>query len=360
MALIPTVLAIAIFLVFPFGQLLRLSLFGINFPLIDTLIPLLAFSNIGYLYFNKKLLISNRYLLYFSLWAIILLIFHSLISGFSPSAFFYLIRLIALLSFIIFPPVYLFSLRPLNHLIFIALITSVIFGLIQYLFWPDFTYFDAFNWDPHLYRLVGSFFDPTFTALIYLVFLIYLFFQKRTFSNRFLMALVYLSLALTYSRSTYLAFIIAFSYLSIHLKKPKIFLVSFIIVLAAVLILPRQPGEGTKLERTSSIRAKIENYRQGIKLYSQSPLIGIGYNRLPQVRADLPSDSHAIAGFDSSLLTILITTGPLGLFLFSLGILKYLKQSSLLKKTIFVALLVHSLFANSLLYPWIFLISIFI
>jgi O-antigen ligase len=121
-----------------------------------------------------------------------------------------------------------------------------------------------------------------------------------------------------------------------------------------IILLPRQPGEGTKLERTSSIYAKIENYQEGIVLFSKSPLIGHGYNNLSFVRNYNP-DSHAASGFDGSLLTILTTTGMVGFSLFILGINSFFHQSSLLKKTMLVSLLVHSIFANSLLYPWIFL-----
>jgi O-antigen ligase len=124
--------------------------------------------------------------------------------------------------------------------------------------------------------------------------------------------------------------------------------------LLTIIVLPRRPGEGTKLERTSSIFAKVENYQEGYKLFTQSPIIGHGYNNLPLIR-NSNATSHANSGFVGSLLTILTTTGLIGFFLFSIGIGTYYHQSDLLKKTMLISLLVHSLFANSLLYPWILL-----
>jgi hypothetical protein len=134
-----------------------------------------------------------------------------------------------------------------------------------------------------------------------------------------------------------------------------------IIVALTFILLPRQPGEGTKLERTNSLYAKIINYREGIKVFSQSPLVGVGYNNLAYVRNIIKPESHANFGFDSSLLTILATTGVIGLSLFIFGLLHLFNSSGLLFQSLLVAILIHSLFANSLLYPWVlfFLITVY-
>ena len=159
-------------------------------------------------------------------------------------------------------------------------------------------------------------------------------------------------MSLTYSRSTYISFLIAFIYLAKHFKKINILLFSFGIMLLTMFLLPRQPGEGTKLERTSSITAKIQNYQEAWTLFKKSPIIGVGYNNIPFVREIKIPNSHANSGFDGSLATIFVSTGLIGGIIFLLGLKTLFTKSSLLQKTIILTTLFHSIFANSLLYPW--------
>jgi hypothetical protein len=69
-------------------------------------------------------------------------------------------------------------------------------------------------------------------------------------------------------------------------------------------------------------------------------------------------ESHACSGSDSSLLFILTTTGIIGFMAFAFSIFRirgFIQHSSnyLLLAVSFIALLVHSLFSNSMFYPWI-------
>jgi len=329
-------MAYATALIFFFGKLFY------PLPLFEISLGLLALAN-----FYKNRQIKNKYFLYFLLF--------SLITGkfITVTSFLYFIRLTVLLSFFIFPPV--FDKKFKNFFLLIVL-SNIIFGLIQYFIWPNFTYFDSLNWDPHLFRLVSTFFDPTFTGLIFLMFIITLFIQN--FSTYYLI-IPYIALSLTYSRSSLLSFIIAFTYISTKIKNTKIFFISLLILIITLFVLPRLEGEGTKLERVSSIKAKIENYRQGIKLFSQHPVFGVGYNNLKYARNESQNSSHAAFGFDSSLLTILTTTGLIGFILFILGLKQYLLKADFLHRTLLIAILFHSLFSNSLLYPWTLLFLIF-
>jgi len=334
-------------IIFFFGQLLRIQFQGISFPLIDIFIILLAASNIIKKYKEKTIKIDNKYFLLFLIYTLIISRFMSL------KAVFYFIRLSSLLSLFIFYPKY----NPKFYRFFkIILLSSVIFGLIQYIFWPNFTYFSSLNWDPHLYRLVGTFFDPTFTGLIFLLFTIINFFDKKYF----LASLSYIALSLTYSRSSLLALLICNFFYFLKNKNKKLFLSIILLIFATILILPRLEGEGTKLERTSSIIAKIENYKEGFNLFLKKPILGYGYNNLPHIREINNPQSHANAGFDGSLLTILVTTGIIGLLFFGKGLHSLFTQASLERKILFIAIFVHSLFANSMLYPWTILFLIFI
>lgn len=352
MAFIQTTILIFTFFAFFIGQIFRISLFNVTFPLIDLAIATLSLLNFFHHLKQNSLEIKNKYFIYFLIFSLLTLLFSQhTFQTFSLTPFFYLLRLTFLLSLFIFP---LNLNNKYKNIFIIFVITNIIFGVIQYLFWPDFTYFNIANWDPHLYRLVSTYFDPTFTGLIYLFLLIKLFLDKKIPYRRPLIVLSYLAMSLTYSRSTFLSFLFAFGFISLSQKKIKILLISTLLVFITLIVLPRQPGEGTKLERTSSVYAKIENYQEGFKLFLTSPLTGVGYNNLPIIRKIDPR-SHAISGYDGSLLTILVTTGVIGVALFVFGFYTFFNQSNLLKKTMLISLLVHSLFANSLLYPWILL-----
>jgi len=346
-------------IIFLFGQIFRINFNGISFPLIDLSILALFCLNIFDKFKNHDLKIKNKYFLYFITFAwasFIFNIFRYHIDSISPLL--YLCRLTFLISFFIFP----LNLKDKNFKNFftIIIISNIIFGLIQYFIWPNFTYFDALNWDPHLFRLVSTFFDPTFTGFIYLMFLIHVYLNPKIPFRWTLLAMTYIALVLTYSRSSYLSFLLAFTFIALKKKNIKVFLFSSILIISTIFLLPRQAGEGTKLERTSSIKAKIENYQEGLIVFTRAPIIGHGYNNLYFVRTIKNSNSHANFGFDSSLITILTTTGIIGLLLFLLGLKNYYTKADLTHQTMLIALLLHSLFANSLLYPWILLFLVFI
>lgn len=342
------------FLAFPFGQLLRINFQHLSFPLFDLLVFLLFLVNLFFAFKNHQLQTRRPILIAFLIYTLISLIINLVYYQItSPKPLLYFARLSVYLSFFIIPlqkQAYPPQIKPLFHL---CLIVVIVFGFIQYFFWPDLTLLDSLNWDPHLFRLTSSFLDPAFTGLILLLFLTELFLKPDKKLTKLLLIPTYLSLSLTYSRATFLSLLLTSAFISRQLKKPKIFFFSLFLILATFLVLPRLPGEGTKLERTSSIKAKIENYQEGIQVFLRRPLIGHGYNTLYFVRRISQPQSHANFGFDSSLLTILATTGILGFLLFSSALKKIFLSRSLAWQSLFLATLFHSFFSNSLLYPWV-------
>lgn len=354
MAFIKSIILFGLIISFFFGQLFRVRLFGNEFPLLDIFIVSFAIFNLLKRFPKRDYKNHNRPLTYFLIFSFFSLLFNSYIFHFPlKTPIFYFIRLACLLSFFIHPP----SIDPIFKKFFvISIIANIGFGLFQYFFWPDFTSFGSLNWDPHLYRLVSTFFDPTFTGLIYVFFIVYLYFQKKYW----LIFLPYIALALTYSRSSLLSLFVTAIFIGLKTKNKLIPILTGLLIFITILILPRQPGEGTKLERDSSIKAKIENYKEGIKTFVSSPIIGHGYNNLLYVRQINNPKSHSNSGFDGSLMTILATTGLIGFCLFVSGFIQLYRKSSVFHQTMLVAIFVHSLFANSLLYPWtlIFLVLI--
>jgi hypothetical protein len=328
------------------GQLLPLNIGLTTIPIFNICLLPLFVLNLFHHFRTSRLRPTNVWTLAFLGYCLVNLITNLAFYHFQPiNPILYLFRLGMLLSFFIWP----LQIPPkASHFFNLIIISHLIFGFLQYFLWPNLTYFNALNWDPHLNRLVSTFFDPTFTALLYLLFLI----SNYFYSPSYLLIFPYLGLALTYSRSTFLAFLISFSCLACRLKKPILFIATLLIFCLTLIILPRFPGEGTKLSRTSTIKAKIVNYQEGLSLFLKSPISGYGFNTLSQVRAHLNPSSHAASGFDSSLLTIMVTTGIPGLFLFVLGFKTLYLSSPLPFRICLLATFIHSLFANSLLYPW--------
>lgn len=297
-------------------------------------------------------------------------------------AFLYLLRwtVYAGMYFLIFN----FSFKPAMLLLISGLISAV-FGLLQYIFFPDVRALTALGWDPHYYRVVGTFLDPGFSGMIYVLSLIFLVSQAANSSTSeecfahhprcFLSGsfiILYAALALTYSRASYLAFLIGMGMIAYFKKSWRFFAFITLLLAMTILILPQPGGEGVKLERTSTIRARIEDWQHAIQIIKDHPLIGVGFNFYRFSQRDYGfleedwQESHAGAGSSSSFLFVFATTGVFGFLAYLLtwvSLISCLKQKWLASPVAIrevalsssIALLVHSFFNHSLFYPWIML-----
>jgi len=242
-----------------------------------------------------------------------------------------------------------------------------VFGLVQYFLWPDISALTTLGWDPHYYRLAGTFLDPNFTGIILVLTIILLIANfKQHLTCYLLLVISYLSLALTYSRASWLALLGGVGSW-FWLKKGKggiksIIFIIFIIIITAI-ILPRgRGGEGVKLERIASLQSRAGSWQQALIIAKDHPLFGVGFNtyRYAQKRYGFLEEnwqiSHAGAGADSSFLFVLATSGILGVlgFLGVLGkILEISYKKSLLVFASLIAVITHSFFNNTLFYPWV-------
>jgi len=364
-----TVLIYFLFITFPFAQLTRLNFFNppVKLYLHDLIISALIITYIFYHFANKKNYtwpVLTKPLLIFSGFA-----FLSLIIAIPKYQFeqifissLYLIRWLSYSSLY-----FIFSTKKIrsqlkislaNLLIYVSLASAGL-GIIQYLFLPDTRFLKFSGWDDHYYRLIAGFADPGFSAIIFLLGLILILNKfKKNLKNILYIILLTISLLLTYSRSAYLALLFALFTLSIIKKNYKVIIISSLIVLISLPLLPRPGGDGVKLERVFSIFNRVDNFKQGIDIFRQSPVFGIGFNTLRYQKQKLGftsedwQTSHSASGLDSSLLLVLATTGILG-FTAYLYLLKNIWQISNLTKISLSALLIHSLFNNSLFYPWV-------
>lgn len=366
---IQEILIFLFFIVFPFGQLLRTDFFIADFfGVIHPIDIVVGLSALFYLLFVKK------QKPFFSIVVFSCYMFFSLILSlriFKPQGLaeglFYALRLSGYLIFPLFISNYLKNVRSLklkidNYLLGAMLFVALI-GWVQYFLFPDTRFLSLLGWDDHLYRLVGSFFDPGFLSILLtfaVITAIYKYIHTKRQGYLYMIILFLITLFFTYSRSGYIAFTISGLYLLIKEKKYKVMLSLISLIFIILLILPRPDGEGVKLERLYSVYLRLQNYEETISIIKKNPVFGVGYNNLCLSRyyylGDIETSSHACSGSDSSILLVLSTMGIVGLFIFVALIYEYniyIKDDRILINSLVLSLFIHSLFTNSLFYPWV-------
>ncbi len=314
------------------------------------------------------------------LWLIFLVLMAGLKTN-SLTPLFYFCRTAAYLIVLI----YLYLQNKKAKTLFPTLITAasvalIGFGLWQYLFLPDVRFLSILGFDDHYYRLIGSWFDPSVTGLIYAILSLY-WINRLPGSNLrrkwyLLVPVVFsvMALTLTYSRASYLAFCVGLGILYLAkfdniLKNKKIFefkywLVPVLIIVTFAITLylaPKPGGEGVKLSRTSSITRRQTSEKllwQDLKwrdyLFGQGLFIQTGY-----------SSSESNARLPVSWITLLITNcGVFGFLIFAYLLYSVTKRHrpSPLQVSLMVTLLTTGLINNLIIHPaaWIGLWLIFL
>lgn len=243
-------------------------------------------------------------------------------------------------------------------------------GIIQLLIIPDLYFLQQNGWDPHYFRVVSTFLDPNFLGAFLVISLIIMF-QNLAIAKKWniaLFSLIYLTLLLTFSRSSYLMFFISFSSLSLLKKSIKVFILS--VTLSAGLFLGFQiytygVTQPRNIDRGKSASSRINTWQQGNDIFQKSPIIGVGFNsyRFALREYGLAGDeflsSHGSSSNDSSLLFVLSTTGIIGIIVY-LSFLLSIAKSNLTALSIVLGLLAHSIFNNSLFYPPLLLSILFL
>lgn len=275
--------------------------------------------------------------------------------------------------------------RWINLILAIGTLYTLI-GFLQFFTIPDLTFLTPLGWDPHQRRIVATVIDPNFSGYIFvLLFSLaashyfelarnkpsYFFAPKKTL-YAFVALISFIALVLTFSRSSYLAFITVITIIGIA-KSRRLLLGAFVILLLIFLTVPQVRTRivgALKVDETAQFR--IESWQNALVIIGDNPLFGVGFNtyRFAQERynfftIDNPLGGHSGGGVDSSLLLVTATTGIIGvsLFILFLGsiirtVAKGASSNSLHLATLasVVALLIHSIFVNSLFFPQIMLL----
>lgn len=379
------------------GEFSRFQLLGRSIIISDLIIPLFIITFLFQKNFSllprpalKQIKILDVFLIFAAFSLLLSLIDLPLNDVLSSSL--YLIRLVEYLALFPITVILLNSQESVSKTIkFIVLAALLIAatGFIQLIFLPSLLELSKTQgYDPHLFRLVGSWLDPNFIggffAFIFCLFTGILLYQKNN-RHRVLLTIFLLIIAsalfLTYSRSAYVALAAGILILGI-LKSPRLLVVILIIGSLGIALSDRaQERVGELVTSVNSIvfnssenpdptaRLRIKNWEQTLTLIAQKPFFGHGYNTLTFTKLNQgfiqDEDIHSASGSDSSLLTIFATTGLFGLLLFLLFLansllysFRHWRNSPTNQKglylglfTALISLIIHSNFVNSLLFP---------
>lgn len=257
-----------------------------------------------------------------------------------------------------------------NHLQWVFLLfifITAIVSLIQYFLYPELRNLIYQGWDPHLYRVFGTFFDTSIAAAIYGMIFIVIFLRRNNFlKNRWLyfglMILYILFSVLSFSRSLYISLIVILVMNGLIKNKLKIAAGLLLIFVVLIILVPKPFGEGVNLIRIFSIQSRLQDYRMAQKLWEKNPILGVGYNRIryqkvqlniiEEVSADV---THSGASFHSSFLTVLVAGGVIGLALFILTLFE-LARNNFISRNLIIFLSIFSLSDNIILHPFVLLL----
>lgn len=351
------------FALIPFGQFLKINInfFGRSINILP--IDLAVFLILTFNFRNISLTLRTRAIIAILIFSQILQFF--LIGTNTILGLFYLFRFIAYAA--------LFDLnipkldKKIYKKLLIVIFVTAILGLVQYFIFPDLRFLKDWGWDEHRYRLAGTYLDPAFIGII-LVFGVLLAIELKENFIKIIFLLV--TLALTYSRASYLALILGLGVYAFmakgrktYIKKLNTVLFAIVIFLILIIIIPKnREGAGVDLKRTSTILQRATNYQQSLAILKSNPVFGIGFNNLCYIKTHFlkvaDASSHSCSGTDASILTILTTVGITGFFIFVYWIWGLIKNNP--KDAIFVssmiATLIHSNFSNTLFYPFVLFI----
>lgn len=290
-----------------------------------------------------------------------------------------------------------------NLSVFISLALALL-GFLQLKFFPDFEVLrmQEKGWDPHIGRLLSTWFDPNFLGgffgfVLSLMGGVLITEHNRTKNlfkilskkeNLFYLTtffIVLIALVLTYSRSAYLGFLVGMFLLGLIASR-KILVIGMISVVLLFSFSARlqervidayESAQALFNDQSvdtldATARFRYQSWQDGLQLFSEKPVLGHGYNTLRYIQAKrgyTEWKSHASGGIDSSLLTLLVTTGLVGIFIYLIffGTLLWKAFSNYKKNKPriflngiqlgyvcgFMSLLVHSFFVNSLLFSFI-------
>ncbi|MBI2443499.1 MAG: O-antigen ligase family protein [Candidatus Levybacteria bacterium] len=385
-----------IFLSFVFGQFARLPLSnGVYLTLIDvTVVTFSLFFTVSYLIQKKGKFVKSPLFvpwLLFCVAAVISLLANSLVLRTSEIAVasLYLLRFCAYTLPLFFLPFFSKNQKLwLVRVLIVSVLVTVGVGFVQFVYYPNLRNLFYLGWDDHLYRLFSVFLDPNFASVLFSCLFIVLvgltvefirIGRMKAVGLAGLSVLTALAVFLTYSRTGMIALVIGTIVLFFLKGYKRLLLVCLGVFVLFLAFTADLKVEGLNPFRTASSVARIESIKIAFGIFEKNPIFGVGFNayRYAQHRYGFRLDgvwetSHADAGTDNSFLFVLATTGIVGFsaylyfwyVLLSRTYATIKQEKSGLPVIVFatlIAVLVSSLFLNTLFYPFIliWIVSLF-
>lgn len=257
-----------------------------------------------------------------------------------------------------------------KSLIFFSGFLLLAFGYLQYFFYYDLKYLYYFGWDNHLYRMVGTFLDPNYTGVFYSILFFVLLSPvlylgiRRSYSFLVYSFFVVIAVYLTYSRTALVSLMLGITSISILTKKLKFLLFGVIVFFILLIAISDVSIEGLNPFRTASSIERVLSVKEATHIFFKNPILGVGFNayRYAMVRYGLRNPlgaamSNADAGTDNSVLFVLATTGIAGFCFFALSYFFLLKKLFNERNTLgiipfcmLISFIAGSLFLNVLFY----------
>ncbi len=374
------ILTIIILILFPFGELLRLDI-GNNITLKPLDITVGITVLIWFIYHlpfchshergntigkNTFFHYKKEFMLFPLIGLVSLIINSSWIKPYELGAsFLYLTRWVAYASlfFVVLGFDKTFK-KKIKIYLFIDGLVILIFGFIQYFFFSSLKPFYYLGWDEHMYRIFSVFLDPNYAGAFFVLYFLFIgdFIFKRKRQRDYLIFILLLTLIaifLTFSRSALLMlFAGSFTYLFLIKRKKLIFAVLGAIIFFIVIFYSKFNNENMNLFRSASSNARLANYSLAVKIFSDRPLFGVGFNTYRYAKEMygiqmgwINAPSHADAGVDNSFLFVLATTGITGFSAYLFLWTTIMKKAPPLVISSIIALFINALFINSLFFP---------
>ncbi len=263
-----------------------------------------------------------------------------------------------------------------------ALLVFAVAGIVQSAFFPGFAQMihdggDLPTWDVQGRRLVSSVLDPNFAGVLIVIALLFRLARvaEALPESGVTMATLGAALLLTVSRSSILALVVGLVVLAVvrGLKRRlfRVFVVGAVLVLPFLSLLISFAGSFNKLRYDASAAQRLVPWLRAGRLVQEHPWFGVGFNAIRQAQ-----ESHgwrAIGGadvsFDGGLIFVAAMTGIVGLFLYLRMLLRVTRGARRVWRdgslpsvdrahatatvAATAAVVVHSLFVNSLLLPFV-------
>lgn len=390
------------------GQLIRLDIFGVQFPLLDAAVLLFVVYHVLTKRFSWKKYVQQKWLLVF----IGVLIVSNIFNSFRYSLMENIAGNLYLLRFIVYSLIIGIKMGgqarwpvPTERIINGMGLLIALIGIFQFVFLPDLRFLQYQNWDDHLNRLTFPYLDPSFTGAILLVFVIINWCgqTRRSVSPKFqrgesvpamIVSFVEMTaILLTFSRATWMAGgVVLMIYYVGRLKRVGLYVwkISGLLVGFAALFVfivgaglrparpshwlgtPRGSGDpplrkngtsyGNEIFRTETLVSRLTGINKAIAIWKKNPIFGVGFNNYKTYQLkNMYGIKNGIknrgeASVENSYVFVLATSGILGLTVFLRWMFGLLCEQSGVKRYVFASVLIGSIFNNLFFYPFILLL----